>query len=36
MAQLNLIKTNRLDAVTTVTDKVGLFIDENRIHKGMP
>ena len=35
MAQINLIKTNRLDAVTTVTNKVGVFIDENGILCGI-
>ena len=35
MAQLNITKTNRLDAVTTVTDKVGVFIDENGILCGI-
>ena len=35
MAQINLIKTNRLDAATTVTDKVGVFIDENGILCGI-
>ena len=35
MAQINLIKTNRTNAVTTVTDKVGVFIDENGILCGI-
>jgi len=35
MAQINLIKTNRLDAVTTVTDKVGVFVDESGILCGI-
>ena len=31
MAQLNYKKTNRLDAKATITDKVGLFVDENGV-----